>query len=184
MKRIFRNLFLFLLTSFAAHSIFAASTTICDGTYALCAYAKCIPIPGELGKAMCFCEVKNGYSIGSKTCQTKPGTTAEGFQTVESRYFPVKKYVSCHNKRPWANCYNSHCIVNPENPKQAFCTCGITKDKGDYMYANDACETGGCESGMISSFVVKDATGDLNSLKKVKNFDKLPSYTPELCPAK
>jgi hypothetical protein len=164
--------------------MFAAKPSICSGPYVLCAYAKCLPIPGEKDKALCHCTVESGYSIGNKSCQTRVETSAEGYDYLDSRYFPVKKYVSCHNKRPWANCYNSKCLIDPEDGTKAFCTCVTEKDKGDYVYANDSCDTNGCDSGMISSYVVKDAVADFASLKTVSNYDKLAGNVPQACEVK
>jgi len=171
----------FIFSLIFVNSLFAAKAIICEGPYVLCAYAKCIPIPGEKGKALCTCEVKSGYSIGNKNCQAKANTNADGYETLNSRYFPVKHYVCCHNNRSWANCYNAQCLVNPQDKSQAFCTCPMVKNQGDYMYANDACQTDGCETGIISSYVVKDAISDYDSLKGLPNFDKLPTTAPESC---
>lgn len=174
---------LFTLTAII-NPLFAAKPVICEGPYALCAYAKCIPMPGKKNKAICTCEAKSGYSIGNKACPAKPKVIVNQFETLDSRYYPVKSYVSCHNDRTWANCYNSKCVINPDNPKQAFCTCSTVKNKGDYMFSTDSCDTSGCESGMISSYVVKDAVSDYDSFKTITNYDKLPSYTPKQCQAK
>lgn len=172
-----------LLLAAVSSSAFAAKPVICEGPYVLCAYAKCIPMPDKKDKALCTCEVKSGYSIGSTSCQTKPAVIVNDFETLDSRYFPVKKYVSCHNDRTWANCYNAKCVINPKDKSQAFCTCGTVKNKGDYMLANDSCDKTDCETGMISSYVIKDAVSEYDSLKTVTNFDKLPSYSPTLCTA-
>jgi hypothetical protein len=175
-------LFVSCLLIFLSNPSFAAVTTICEGPYVLCAYAQCVP--GKKGKANCTCEVKSGYSIGNKACQTQPVTNKDGKESLDSRYFPVKRYVTCHNNRTWANCYNSPCVIDPKNKDRAFCSCSIVSNKSDYMYATDSCDTSGCKAGMISSYVVKDAVRDFASLKTVTNYDKLPGYTPEQCPAK
>jgi hypothetical protein len=183
MKRPIFSLVWLLLIALFSSPMFAANPTICSGPYALCAYAKCVPIPGETDKALCRCNLESGYSIGSKSCMTKD-TIVDGYEYLDSRYFPVKKYVTCHNKRPWANCYNSKCVVDPQDNSKAFCTCDTVRDKGDYMYANDSCSTDGCDSGLISSYVVKDAVADFASLKTVSNYDKLPGYVPQACEVK
>lgn len=175
---------LFLFLGVFINSAMAGKAVICEGPYVLCAYAKCIPMPGEKDKAFCTCEVKSGYSIGGKACQTKPDSIVNGYQTLDSRYFPVKKYVSCHNNRVWANCYNSKCVINEHDNTQAFCTCATVQNKGDYMLATDSCDNSGCESGMISSYVVTDAVKEFDGLKKISNYDKLPGYVPESCEVK
>ena len=174
-------LILFFIFSFFISFSYAAKSIICNGVYALCAYAKCIPIPGEKGKALCACEVKSGYSIGSKNCQADASINSDGYKTLASRYYPIKLYVRCHNNRAWANCYNSQCIINPQKNTQAFCTCSTVKNKGDYMYATDSCDVSGCDASMISSYVVKDAVKDYESLKNVVNYNKLPTYIPKPC---
>ncbi|MEO8401772.1 MAG: hypothetical protein ABI597_08270 [Gammaproteobacteria bacterium] len=171
-------IFIVMFTS----QLFAKQATICQGSYVLCAYAKCIPVPREKGNALCTCEVKSGYSIGNNNCEAKAIINSAGDQVLASRYYPVKKYVTCSNDHPWANCYNSKCIINSKNKSQAFCTCQTVKNKGNYMYATDSCDRRGCESGMISSYIVKDAASSFEKLKTVKNYDKLPGYTPKVCP--
>src|SRR5262245_32164979 len=56
---------LILLCLYCKESV-ADTFHLSQGTYALCTKAKCFPIPGQEGKALCHCTVEEGYSAGEK----------------------------------------------------------------------------------------------------------------------
>lgn len=170
MKRIFFIFFLlpFNINSFASSSDF----TLCKSTYALCTTALCKTIPGKKGLASCKCDVKvNQYSAGTKPCsgviRTKKGLA------ISSRYSPISSYVRCHNSRPWAFCLDSPCLIDPKNPKTAFCLCSLVKNKGDYVVVTDHYDKNTCTKGIYSSAAIKDVQQITQFLK---GRSELPPY--------
>ena len=124
---------------------------VCKSTYALCTSAFCTAIPGNDQQVSCACTVETGYSAGLSPCQ--PITvTPEGTQIV-SRYFPLRSYAVCSNSRPWANCVDSPCIVDPNGSSFATCTCDVLQDQGQYIISNavEQYNSNSCTTGIISS---------------------------------
>jgi hypothetical protein len=146
---------------------------VCKSTYALCTGAPCIGIPGNDQAVSCACIIQTGYSAATITCQ--PSTvTPQGLQVI-SRYFPIRSYAPCSNSRPWANCLDSPCIVDPGNSLYANCTCSIEQNQGDYLSVNaeEQYNSASCTTGLLSSATVTDA----NALTKfLKHNPKLRSF--------
>jgi len=160
---------------------FADNPYICKSQYALCTTAKCSPIPGQAGLSLCFCKTETGYSAGLKPCK-EPETTPEGYTLINSRYYPIESYVSCSNARPWANCLDSPCIIDPSDPSKAVCTCSIVKNAGPYVIVTDTCNKSGCETGLTSSATVKSADELDTSIKSSEHAKDLPAPEKKQCP--
>jgi len=124
---------------------------ICTSVYALCTTSECSPIPGSEDSVSCDCSVMSGYSAGLTACQDVQ-ETGQGAEIL-SRYFPVKSYAICANDRPWANCLDSPCLIDPLDPTQATCTCTIEQDQGRYVKIkeDEMYDASSCTTGIISS---------------------------------
>lgn len=178
-----KNLVLVFFTIFLTFSpklTLAADPYICKSQYALCTTAKCSPIPGQAGLSLCFCKTETGYSVGEKPCK-EAETTPEGYTAINSRYYPIGSYVSCSNARPWANCLDSPCIIDPSDPSKAVCTCPIVKDQGPYIIVSDTCNKSGCESGLTSSATVKSGDELDAYIRSSEHAKDLPAPEKVLC---
>ncbi len=168
------------LLMFLPKTTLANKAYICKSQYALCTTAKCSPIPGQAELSLCFCKTESGYSAGEKPCK-KAETTPEGYTLINSRYYPIESYVSCSNARPWANCLDSPCIIDPSDPSKAVCTCSIVKNQGPYIIVTDTCNKSGCETGLTSSATVK-SSDELDSYIRSSEYAKdLPTQQKKLC---
>jgi hypothetical protein len=150
---------------------------VCKSTYALCTSAFCTAIPGNDDQVSCACTVETGYSAGLSPCQ--PITvTPEGTQIV-SRYFPIRSYAVCNNSRPWANCVDSPCIVDPNGSSFATCTCDLVQNQDQYIISNavEQYSSNSCSTGIISSATLTGA----NQLTEFLKFnDKLHPFKPKV----
>jgi hypothetical protein len=157
----------------ASSSAPAAPFAVCQGTFALCTKATCKPVirktagsEEEVGFS-CACSVQVGYSVGQNVpkknpCQSVPTAAPSVGQEVPSRYSPIKSYVACTNKRPWAWCLDARCkvtSVDPNNPSTgtATCACGIATG-APYVYvpADGQYSQTGCTKEYISSATTDD----------------------------
>ncbi len=147
---------------------------VCESTYALCTGAPCTPIPGDAQDVSCACIVQTGYSAGLTQCQP-PTFTPDGGLQVLSRYFPIRSYASCSNSRPWANCLDFPCIVDPTNSLVATCTCAVEQNQGAYIAVNheDQYDAASCTTGILSSATLTAANGLTAFLK---HNSKLPPF--------
>lgn len=140
-----------------------AAYQVCDSTYALCTAAACQPIAGKEDTVSCACEVKTGYSLGMNPCQAEVATS-EGKQ-IPSRYFPIKSYAICDNDRPWANCLDSPCIVDQNDPSKASCACPVVKNAGPYVVVTETYTSATCTTDLWSSATLVDANKVTDFLK-------------------
>ncbi len=164
----------------------AGNYQVCKSTYALCTTAKCDAAKSGSDTVACSCEVRTGYSVGSTPCQAVKQTSA-GKQVV-SRYFPIKSYARCANNRPWANCFDKTCVVDPKDPSKATCTCSVKESEGDYVVVTNAFTPKTCTTDLWSSATVSGLEEVTNFLKgqseltpfplNVVNADTLGSMTP------
>lgn len=146
--------------------------TACKSTYALCTTAKCLPIPGKKGWVNCPCDVKNGYSAGTKICQQEK-ISPKG-TVIYSRYFPLKSYAICNNNRPWAACLDSTCVIDKNNPKKANCLCSLVSNQGSYVIAADSYKNNLCEKDIYSSATVVQSNQITNFLKTQPKLQPFP----------
>ncbi|WED42355.1 hypothetical protein [Legionella cardiaca] len=168
-----KGLVIFILM--VVHTCLGAKTTTftaCSSKYALCTTAKCSPIAGKKGLVNCDCNVKTGYSAGTKQC--KPVKETKHGQLIYSRYYPIKSYVSCANNRPWAWCLDKPCIIDKKDPAKATCICSLVKNLGDYIIVADNYENTTCTTGIISSATVAQSKQITHFLKTQKNLQPFP----------
>jgi len=145
----------------------------CRMTYALCTFSACdiVVLMGDKATTTCGCKViTDGWSVGAKDCKAdKPDD-----MHVKSRYFPIRTYARCSNKRPWAMCLDSDCTLDKNDKTKAACTCSVKRDVGDYLVEPDSPGTPSqCDSGIISSATVSDLDTISDFLQKQ---DKMPVY--------
>lgn len=97
----------------------------CEGTYALCIKAPCVPIPtmDRLGtftidKAACSCTVESGWSMGPGQCADRAPVTQNGSTFMISTYSnkfnarngSLRTTLACNTSTPWAWCYGAPCV--------------------------------------------------------------------------
>ena len=138
----------------------AAGNIVCQQTYAICASAPCIPIPGNTSNALCNCKVEQGASIGNTSCAyRKPKTIAYGLKQIVSTYSfaeaNTNPIMTCPAGTPWTNCLDAQCIVNPNAPGRAVCTCKIITT-GSYVTYGGNCNTHSCKTRIWSGATKKD----------------------------
>jgi len=129
---------------------------LCEGIYALCTRALCSPIAGpngamDGGLVSCKCSVQSGHSVGGK-CQGPKDTPAG--KLIFSRYSLIRSYVQCKNSRMWANCVDSPCFIDADNPLSATATCTCTTlstPNQMYIATSDFYNPAACTTGIISS---------------------------------
>jgi hypothetical protein len=150
----------------------------CHMTYALCTYSPCDKPEVKVGKdgkqetiSVCHCPViSGGWSAGANDCETDKPTETH----VKSRYFPIKWYQRCTNKRPWAMCLDSDCTVDPNDKTKANCTCSVKADQGDYVVMPDSpANPSQCDTGVVSSATVDNVVQITDFLE---NQDNMPVY--------
>jgi hypothetical protein len=152
----------------------ADSGTICDTDYALCTSAKCTPDPDTpTAKAVCDCAVESGQNCGMRTtCDARAPVDASGTTLLISTYSfaeaPIKDVMTCTGANYWTDCLDAPCVVNPQNPKTAICTCKlISPDDPNYNQAfvayGGGCDTGTCHVGYWSGARAEDFASGSNA---------------------
>ena len=126
----------------------------CDGTYALCIKALCKPIVGPTGSvksANCECDVRQGWSMGPGSCQSRQPVVRNGLtftvSTYSNLYNKTNQTMSCNNSgQIWAWCYGAPCVVDRADPTKTTCTCPVYP--GAMQTLGGACGTqdGGCST--------------------------------------
>ena len=142
---------------------------VCPGTYALCTTAQCQLINGKL---WCACDVKQGYSAGTKSCSTVPplGPVTTG-ESIPSRYYPIKSMAICSNSRPWASCLDAPCTVE-KDPSKARCNCVESPPPaGSYVVVTDSYSSSTCTTGIWSSATVV-AVNEITAFLKTSEYLK------------
>jgi len=139
------------------------------------------PIPGQIAMTLCHCKVENRNSVGQEP-NPAVQATAEGYQLIKSRYYPVKIYVQCSNSRPWAFCLDSPYIIDKNDPSKAMCTCSVVQNQGPYIIPTDTCDKSLCENTRIySSALVTQNNGIEEFLKSTEGIGKFPAAQKKLC---
>ncbi|MEX0999524.1 MAG: hypothetical protein WD000_06155 [Thermodesulfobacteriota bacterium] len=117
--------------------------TICKNEYVLCTSAPCVPDPSKPdSNAICSCDVNKGLNFGLSQCDSRtPVTDSNGVTKVVSTFSfaqaPTKPVLSCPEGKPWTDCLDQPCIVDPLNPLKAICTCKIVRDKPFDTFGGD-----------------------------------------------
>ncbi len=167
---------------FSAKNLQASSDklNICSGEYALCTGASCVPVPGQPDKLLCHCSTQNGYSAGLEPC-VKTKVSKEGYKEIKSRYYPEAMFVKCSNNRTWANCLDSPCIVDANNPFNSLCTCKAVSGQGDYVVSAKACNSSLCQSGIWSGSSYDDSSSFESQIEEAKDQGKFPKIDTLPC---
>jgi hypothetical protein len=164
---------------------------LCDQQFALCTSANCIPDPGNPKVALCTCDVWDGKGMtaltaGVPSCDAiKPSTDANGWRTVYS-YFSLtqsyqgKRLMKCPAGRPWAECLNAKCTVDPANPSKATCACETKFQTGEWVTWGGNCNTQSCSNGFLNGTTITEVTPGIEFLMKELDLKKSPVNS---CPA-
>lgn len=156
----------------------------CEGRYVLCTSAPCIPDPqNPNSKAICDCEVNEGKSFGLKSCSERtPSTNEDGVMTLISTYsfaqVPTKPVMICPSGKPWTDCLDKPCTVDPLDPLKAICTYDIKRTSRFVTYGAD-CNSITCNTGFWSGATVEDYVNASKVLAKAFGMEKVPTnYCP------
>ena len=113
----------------------------CEGTYALCIKAPCVPIVTldrignySVDHAACSCEVEKGWSMGPGQCADR-GPVRQGkrtfmISTYSNRFnlegkTPFNTLSCTDTSTVWAWCYGAPCVVDERDPTKATCNCPL-----------------------------------------------------------
>jgi hypothetical protein len=133
----------------------------CYGPYALCTVARCSapadksPIGSDVE---CTCTVQAGYSVGKK-CKANSDPLR-----VISRYAPIFSFQECPGvidgrTAVWANCVNSPCKIDPNNPGVAKCKCQTASSTLPFVIASDRADKAVCSACTMDSNGHYDCAG-------------------------
>ncbi len=124
----------------------------CEGTYALCIKAPCVPVTnakGTVTSVVCSCTVEEGWSMGPATCADrrvlKHGSTSHMMSTYSNYYNTEEQTLTCNTtNQQWANCYGAPCTSNNGEPNRAHCTCPVWT--GEMKTLGGKCDKGNCNA--------------------------------------
>lgn len=169
----------------------------CEGAYALCIKAPCTPVVTKnsdgtyaVTEANCICDMEVGWSMGpSSDCDArKPNKSSDGRRYVISTYSnffnKTNLTLTCENK-PWAWCYGSPCVVDPNNKSKAICTCPLIPPS-TFMTLGGECRQKACDGLWSAAYPKEDAFANnhfYNELTK-KGVKPPPNPPAKDCPAK
>ncbi|WP_444921798.1 hypothetical protein ACJJID_05330 [Microbulbifer sp. CnH-101-G] len=154
--------------------------TICSNEYVLCTSAPCVPDPEKPdSNAICNCDVNEGLNFGLSECKARvPVTDSNGVKKALSTFSfaqaPTKPVLSCPQGKPWTDCLDQPCIVDPMNPLKAICTCKIVRDKPFVTFGGD-CVFLTCDTGYWSGATVGSYVGASRDLMKAFHLDEIPA---------
>jgi len=158
---------------------------LCKHQYALCTSALCIPQPGDATKAICFCDVEEGASMATVSCNSlQPSTDAKGIRTVYStfsfkQFEEGKQAMKCPEGTPWTWCLNRRCTIDPTDSTKAICTCDVMRT-GEWTTLGGNCDTSTCSTGYWSGATL-GAFADANAfMVKALGLNSAPG---KWCPA-
>lgn len=179
---------LFILSAFFVSFLQAAQNTkpiVCDQDYVLCTSAPCIPDPRHDGFAICTCDVEKGNSVGYKSCekrapQVKQFKIKQLVSTFSFKQFKTKKGMTCARGKPWTDCVDAPCTLNPRNPDKAICSCKLKHDQ-TFVTFGGQCKTDTCSSGFWSGAQISSSTQLRNALLNALNITQNP-WTDVTCP--
>lgn len=152
-----------------------AAFTVCPGTFALCTSAKCTITDRSTLTASCSCDVRQGYSAGTKSCSDVPQAPPQSGQSLPSRYSPIASMALCLRKVPWAMCLDSRCTINKDDPAKATCTCKLMDSpKQAFVVVTDSFSASTCTTSLVSSATVHDVIQITGFLQNQPNLKPLP----------
>lgn len=92
-------------------------------------------------KALCSCDVVDGWSMGPGACEDRGPVTQNGrtllISTYSNLYNESAKVLHCGKDTQWAWCYGAPCAVDPNHPGKAVCTCPVVTGEADLLGACD-----------------------------------------------
>ncbi|GAA5442809.1 hypothetical protein Misp06_00984 [Microbulbifer sp. NBRC 101763] len=162
------------------NSIKSGKGIICSNEYVLCTSAPCIPDPRNPdSNAICRCDVNKGLNFGLSECKTRiPATNSNGVKKALSTFSfaqaPTKPVLSCPEGKPWTDCLDQPCIVDPMNPLKAICTCKIVRDKPFVTFGGD-CVSLTCDTGYWSGATAESYLEASRQLMKAVDLDEMPA---------
>ncbi|MCF8478062.1 MAG: hypothetical protein K9G60_13620 [Pseudolabrys sp.] len=182
-----------LLPSFARAASNADATleqiqrpaVFCDGTYALCIKAPCVPVAGPGGtitSAVCSCDVVKGWSMGPGSCPSRQplrhGSTTHLISTYSNRYNKTETTLTCENSSTvWAWCYGAPCIVNDRDPSKASCNCPVQTSPMRTLGGD--CQTDRCDYIWSAATLAADAFANKHFYSYMqKNQPNYPANPP------
>ena len=185
--KVFTSILVFVLSLFTfgvAWSQSPEGNYVCDQAYVLCTSAPCIPDPTDpKNKSICECVVQVGKSFGNTSCEArKPKTLPDGSKALISTYSfeqaPTMQIMTCSSGKPWSNCLDQSCIVDPVDTKRAICTCNIMRE-GKFVTYGGSCDKGSCGLVYWSGATVTSYEGASNFFAKKLGIRSLPmNYCP------
>jgi hypothetical protein len=163
---------------------------VCEGRYALCVAAACLPIPSwnaktgkmetiQATRALCECAVANGPSLGDLPCAAR-APQGEGKYLVSTFSFgetATHPAMSCPGGTPWAYCYDQPCVVDPKDPSKAQCTCQL-RTSGEFQTLGGNCDKSKC--GTLWSGAAADAMA--GAAKLLASGEGLKAVPANSCP--
>jgi len=156
------------------------SGIICNNEYVLCTSAPCVPDPSNPdSNAICSCDVNQGLNFGMSQCDSRtPVTDSNGVTKAVSTFSfaqaPTKPVLSCPEGKPWTDCLDQPCIVDPLNPLKAICTCKIVRDKPFVTFGGN-CVSLTCDTGYWSGATLGSYVGASKELMKAFGLDEQPA---------
>lgn len=163
-----------LLIAFGCEGGNNGTMRLCNHPYALCTSARCVPQPGDPSKAVCFCDVEEGASMATTSCdKLMPSTDANGIGTIYSTFSykqltQGKKVMKCPGSTPWTWCLNKRCTVDPANKRRAICLCDVVRTNDEWITFGGSCDTSTCKTAYWSGASMKGfADGNVFMIKKL-----------------
>jgi hypothetical protein len=170
-----------LALAFLWHPAVADNQLVFCGTkqvFADCTRAPCKPAPN--GDVVCKCRIRDQPSVSLNDCIAPQG------KALQSRYYPLRAYQICPNKKTWANCLGSPCTKNADGT--ASCACPTTQTN-NFIIAlpTDHCSMARCNDDKIYSSAKADGPDGAEAM--TSDFEHLPPpgfpnfHPPKICPA-
>lgn len=184
MKYCYSLFFIFFFVS-ATYAGSTKNAIACDQEYALCTSAPCIPDPRHPDYAICSCVVEQGDSVGYKQCEhRKPKQAAFKVKKIISTFsfkqFSTKKNLTCPRGKPWTDCLDAPCTVDPRNASKAICSCKIKHDQ-TFVTLGGNCDVNTCSTGFWSGAMISSSIA-LRKALLGKSYSSESSDTKTLCP--
>ncbi|MFC3909132.1 hypothetical protein ACFORL_08595 [Legionella dresdenensis] len=175
-------IFFFISASYAG---VAKDAIVCNQEYALCTSAPCIPDPRHPDYAICSCDVEQGDSVGYKKCGKRAPRQAafkvkKVISTFSFKQFNHKKSLTCPRGKPWTDCVDAPCTVDPMNAKKAICSCKI-KHEQTFVTFGGNCDLSTCSTGFWSGSMLSSSAALRKALLEKLNITENP-WTKIACP--
>jgi len=157
----------------------------CEGTYALCIKAPCVPVAnadGTVTSVVCSCVVEEGVSMGPDTCAArrprKHGSTTHMVSTYSNKFNTEGQNLTCNNPgQKWANCYGAPCVSDAADPARAHCNCPVRT--GEMVTLGGKCAQDSCNTMWSAARPKENTYANNHFYNTVKNkFPNAPVNPP------